>query len=117
VGVACQPDDSVAPEALRYVYKHADLFYNFRGLHEFKERFNPIWSPRYLVFPGLTSLPVVGLTLRNVSSGGALFYDYASSLAEQGSTSFDERRMAAAQARAREAVPALSAGEKVQQAD
>jgi phosphatidylglycerol lysyltransferase len=106
-GVEIQPDDPVAPEALRYIYEHADLFYNFKGLHEFKEQFHPHWRARHLVFPGFASLPSVAITLRNASSSGTVLYDYASNLVGQGGATFDARRAAAAKARARESLPVL----------
>jgi phosphatidylglycerol lysyltransferase len=106
VGVETQPDDPVAPQALLYIYDHASLFYNFRGLHEFKELFRPFWRPRYLAFPGYASLPAIGMTLRNASLGGTLFYEYASNLVP-GAGTFDVRRAAAAKARAKEALSIL----------
>jgi len=43
----------------RFVYRHGEPLYNFHGLRAYKEKFNPAWSPRYLVCPG-------GLTLARV---------------------------------------------------
>lgn len=36
----------------RAVYDHGEAFYNFHGLRAFKNKFNPIWSPRYMVVAG-----------------------------------------------------------------
>jgi phosphatidylglycerol lysyltransferase len=47
-------------------------FYNFRGLHSFKEKFHPFWSPRYLVYPGPVNLPVVSAALLQANLGGSL---------------------------------------------
>jgi phosphatidylglycerol lysyltransferase len=30
--------------------EHLNNFYNFKGLHAYKEKFKPTWEPRYLVF-------------------------------------------------------------------
>ena len=36
----------------RWVFDHGEAFYNFRGLRSFKEKFDPLWEPRYLAAPG-----------------------------------------------------------------
>lgn len=60
---------------LDYLYDHMNRFYNFQGLHEFKAKFNPEWSPRYLVYPNLTALPDVIVALIRADSGDRLL-DY-----------------------------------------
>ena len=52
-GIGENPTDPAIERALHYVYEHVNQFYNFKGLHEFKAKFDPTWSPRYLVYPGL----------------------------------------------------------------
>lgn len=34
------------------LFDHGEAFYNFRGLRSFKDKFLPIWEPRYLAAPG-----------------------------------------------------------------
>ncbi|HLX07737.1 MAG TPA: bifunctional lysylphosphatidylglycerol flippase/synthetase MprF [Thermoanaerobaculia bacterium] len=41
------------------VFRHGEHFYNFQGLHQYKEKFDPIWEPRYLACPGGLALPRV----------------------------------------------------------
>jgi phosphatidylglycerol lysyltransferase len=106
-GVSNQPADPAVEPALRYVYDHVSHFYNFKGIHEFKEKFSPTWAPRYLVFPGYNSLPAVGYTIHVASAGRSLLFDYASDLIGRGHETLTERRAAAAQARARKALAAL----------
>jgi phosphatidylglycerol lysyltransferase len=60
---------------LHYLYEHLNQFYNFKGLHSFKEKFNPCWEPRYLVYPRLTALPSVVVGLVRADSGDRLL-DY-----------------------------------------
>lgn len=52
------------------VYTHGEHFYNFEGLRQYKEKFNPSWEPRYLASPGGLSLPVVLANLASLISGG-----------------------------------------------
>ena len=75
-GVGEKPNDPAVERALRYIYGHVNQFYNFKGLHEFKEKFHPEWSPRYLVYPGPASLLGVALTLQWASSGDDFFDHY-----------------------------------------
>jgi phosphatidylglycerol lysyltransferase len=52
------------------VYQHGESFYHFQGLRAFKEKYAPIWSPRYLASPGGLALPlVVASVTRLISSG------------------------------------------------
>jgi len=75
-GVGQAPDDPAAERALRFIYEHIDQFYNFRGLHAFKDKFHPDWQPRYLVHPGPASLPAVAVALVRADSGNAFVWDY-----------------------------------------
>ncbi|BAZ66922.1 hypothetical protein NIES4106_16750 [Fischerella sp. NIES-4106] len=62
-------------KALHYLYQHLERFYNFQGLHAYKDKFHPIWQPRYLVYPSLTALPDVIVALIRADSGDRLL-DY-----------------------------------------
>lgn len=69
VGVGEKPEDPRVEQALHTISEYVSRFYNFKGLHEFKEKFHPNWEPRYLVYPGAASLPLVLSTLLKVHSG------------------------------------------------
>lgn len=62
-------------KVLGYLYEHLNRFYNFKGLHAYKEKFRPRWEPRYLVYPSLRSLPDVVVALIRADSGDRLL-DY-----------------------------------------
>ena len=47
------------------LFKHTDNFYNFQGLRAFKQKFDPVWEPRYLASKGGFALPRI---LTNVSA-------------------------------------------------
>lgn len=68
-GIGENPTDPSIERALHYVYEHVNQFYNFKGLHEFKAKFDPTWSPRYLVYPSVTSLPAVTIAMMRANSG------------------------------------------------
>lgn len=67
-----RPQDPAVERAMHYIYEHINQFYDFKGLHEFKEKFHPRWSPRYLVFPGAANLPGVVLAIVRADSGDSL---------------------------------------------
>jgi phosphatidylglycerol lysyltransferase len=52
------------------LYRHGEHFYNFRGLRQYKEKFDPDWEPRYLVSPGGLALPRVLANTAALISGG-----------------------------------------------
>jgi len=39
------------------LFKHGDHFYGFEGLHEYKDKFDPVWKPKYLAARGGLALP------------------------------------------------------------
>lgn len=51
------------------IFKYGDNFYNFEGLHAYKEKFDPVWQPRYLAAPALKT-PSVLLNVTGMIAGG-----------------------------------------------
>jgi phosphatidylglycerol lysyltransferase len=72
-GLGEQSDDPAIEKVLHYVYEHVNLGYNFKGLHNFKEKFNPEWSPRYLIYPGTMALSQAWLAIAHANSGDKYF--------------------------------------------
>jgi phosphatidylglycerol lysyltransferase len=52
------------------IFRHGEHFYNFKGLRQFKEHFDPDWEPKYLVFPRGFLLPRILANLASLVSGG-----------------------------------------------
>jgi phosphatidylglycerol lysyltransferase len=52
------------------LYRHGENFYNFQGLRQYKEKFDPVWSPRYLVSQGGLVLARIFIDLATLISGG-----------------------------------------------
>ena len=55
----------------RLAFERGGRFYNFRGLRSFKQKFDPVWEPRYLAAPGGMS-PLFVMTDIALLIGGGL---------------------------------------------
>jgi phosphatidylglycerol lysyltransferase len=51
-------------------YRFGENFYNFQGLRQYKEKFDPVWEPTYLASPGGLALPRILTNLAALISGG-----------------------------------------------
>jgi phosphatidylglycerol lysyltransferase len=74
-GIGKNPKNPTLQRTIRFIYENVNRFYNFKGLHAFKEKFHPDWSPRYLIYPDAVNLPAVSISLiranfRNSSVAG-----------------------------------------------
>lgn len=47
------------------IFRYGEHFYNLQGLRQYKEKFNPVWEPKYIASPGGFYLPRI---LANISS-------------------------------------------------
>ena len=52
------------------LFEHGERFYNFRGLHDFKAKFDPDWEPRYLAVSSLRHLPRALADVTALIAGG-----------------------------------------------
>jgi phosphatidylglycerol lysyltransferase len=75
-GIGEHNDDPRIEQALRRLSDYFKRFINFGGLHTFKEKFNPRWEPRYVVYSGVASLPGIVTTLLRVHSDGNFLWNY-----------------------------------------
>lgn len=53
-----------------FVFRHGEHFYNFQGLRQYKEKFDPVWQPKYLACPRGLMLPRILANLATLISGG-----------------------------------------------
>jgi len=53
-----------------FIYEHGESLYNFQGLRAYKDKFNPVWEPRYLACPGGLRLPRILADVSALVAGG-----------------------------------------------
>ncbi|MBX9791689.1 MAG: bifunctional lysylphosphatidylglycerol flippase/synthetase MprF [Pirellulales bacterium] len=64
---------SLAPlwnQVAALVYRHGERLYNFQGLRQYKDKFDPEWRPKYLASPGGWALGPVLADLVTLIAGG-----------------------------------------------
>jgi phosphatidylglycerol lysyltransferase len=54
----------------RLVQRYGETFYHFDGLRKYKEKFLPVWRPRYLAAPGRFGMAGALLDVTSLISGG-----------------------------------------------
>jgi phosphatidylglycerol lysyltransferase len=53
-----------------FIFRHGEHFYNFQGLRNYKEKFDPVWEPKYLAAPAGLALPRILTNISSLISGG-----------------------------------------------
>jgi phosphatidylglycerol lysyltransferase len=53
-----------------FLYEHGEALYRFQGLRAYKEKFDPVWEPHYLAYPGGLHLPRVITDVSALVAGG-----------------------------------------------
>ena len=54
----------------RYVFDKGEEFYNFQGVRRYKDKYDPVWLPRYIAAPHKWALPILMADVGLLSSGG-----------------------------------------------
>jgi len=69
-GFEASPFAPLHARAGNFLYEHGARLYNFQGLRAFKEKFDPVWESRYLVYPGGLRLPRIAADVSALVAGG-----------------------------------------------
>ena len=69
-GFEASPTASLWNRLGAFLYEHGEAVYNFQGLRAYKEKFNPVWDPHYLAYPGGLRLPRVMADVSALVAGG-----------------------------------------------
>jgi phosphatidylglycerol lysyltransferase len=54
----------------RLLFERGEEIYNFRGVHRFKDKYDPVWQPRYIAAPHKWAIPILIADVGLLSSGG-----------------------------------------------
>jgi phosphatidylglycerol lysyltransferase len=52
------------------VFRYGEHFYNFQGLRQYKDKFEPEWEPKYMASPGGVALPIIFANIAALTSHG-----------------------------------------------
>jgi phosphatidylglycerol lysyltransferase len=69
-GIEAQPLGPLWNRMAALAFRHGEHFYHFQGLRQYKDKFDPVWSPKYLAAPGTLALPVILSNVAMLISGG-----------------------------------------------
>lgn len=70
-GFEPRPHASVWTRTGAWLFRHGEHFYNFQGLRQYKEKYDPVWTPRYLASPAGLALPRIIADVASLIAGGA----------------------------------------------
>lgn len=69
-GVETSPVASLWQRLASFFYEHGEAVYNFQGLRAYKAKFDPVWEPHYLAYPGGLRLPRIMADVTALVAGG-----------------------------------------------
>ena len=69
-GIGDRPGAPFEERALQQLYEHLNHFFSYKGLRNYKAKFEPDWEERFLVYGGgPLALARVGVALAHVAEG------------------------------------------------
>jgi glycosyltransferase 2 family protein len=69
-GLEDRPLAPIMSRVGRLLFERGEEIYNFRGVHRFKDKYDPVWQPRYIAAPNKWTIPVLVADVGLLSSGG-----------------------------------------------
>jgi phosphatidylglycerol lysyltransferase len=69
-GLEHRPLAPIMSRVGRLLFERGEEIYNFRGVHRFKDKYDPVWQPRYLAAPHKWAIPILIADVGLLSSGG-----------------------------------------------
>ncbi|MCA9124628.1 MAG: bifunctional lysylphosphatidylglycerol flippase/synthetase MprF [Planctomycetaceae bacterium] len=69
-GIDAEPLAPLWNQVAAITFRHGEHFYNFEGLRQYKDKFDPVWSPKYIASPGGLMFPLILTNVTTLISGG-----------------------------------------------
>jgi phosphatidylglycerol lysyltransferase len=69
-GLEDRPLAPIMSRVGRLLFERGEEIYNFRGVHRFKDKYDPVWQPRYIAAPNKWAIPILVADVGLLSSGG-----------------------------------------------
>jgi phosphatidylglycerol lysyltransferase len=69
-GLEDRPLAPIMSRVGKLLFERAEEIYNFQGVRRYKDKYDPLWQPRYLAAPHKWSIPLLMADVGLLSSGG-----------------------------------------------
>jgi glycosyltransferase 2 family protein len=69
-GLTGRPLAPVMSRLGKFVFEKGEEFYNFQGVRRYKDKYDPVWQPRYIAAPHKWTIPILLADVGLLSSGG-----------------------------------------------
>lgn len=69
-GLEDRPLAPIMSRVGRLLFERGEEIYNFQGVHRFKDKYDPLWQPRYIAAPNKWAIPMLLADVGLLSSGG-----------------------------------------------
>jgi phosphatidylglycerol lysyltransferase len=69
-GLEDRPLAPIMSRVGRLLFERGEDLYNFRGVRRYKDKYDPVWQPRYIAAPHKWAIPILMADVGLLSSGG-----------------------------------------------
>jgi phosphatidylglycerol lysyltransferase len=69
-GLQDRPLAPILSRVGRLLFERGEEIYNFRGVRRYKDKYDPVWAPRYIAAPSKWSIPFLLADIGILTSGG-----------------------------------------------
>jgi lysylphosphatidylglycerol synthetase-like protein (DUF2156 family) len=69
-GLEDRPLAPIMSRVGRLLFERGEEIYNFRGVRRYKDKYDPVWQPRYIAAPHKWAIPILLADVGLLSSGG-----------------------------------------------
>ena len=90
-GLEDRPLAPIMSRVGRLMFERGEEIYNFRGVHRFKDKYDPVWQPRYIAAPNKWTIPILLADVGLLSSGGVSGIGRRSKRTSDGGAKLDQK--------------------------